>query len=239
MQYILIKLTIIVISLFLANSCSKPKEIIPTAESSYTDAMRSLKRKDYIESAKLFEKIEDDFPFSKWAVKAQTMAVYAHYKEKEYLEVIRIVDEFAKTNPANKALPYMLYIKAICYYDQITDISRAQDMAKQASATFRELIARFSTSEYSSDAKDRLSFIDEHIAGAKMSVGRYQIMQKNYVGAIANFQDVITRYGYTNQAPEGYYRLYEIYAKLGVNNLTDSAMNTLKSRFPDNIWAEK
>ncbi len=224
--------------IFLIFSCAKKQET-PTAESTYIKAKKLLDDKDYSESAKEFEKIEDDFPFSKWATKSQNMAAYAFYKNKDYNEVVRVVDDFIRVNPTNETLSYMYYMKGLSFYEQIPDIERAQDNTKMSSATFRELIARFPTSDHAYDARDKLIFVDEHLAGAKMSVGRYQITQQNYVGALKNFHEVSARYFRTNQAPEAYYRLVEIYFKIGLKNEAKKALHALQEDFPENEWAQK
>lgn len=227
-----IVILLIILSIF---SCAK-KEETPTGESTYIKAKEFLDDRNYAEAAKEFEKIDDDFPFSKWAVKAQNMAVYAYFKNKDYADVARLVDDFIRINPSDATLPYMYYMKALSYYEQIPDIARAQDNTKLASSGFRELIARFPDTEYAYDARERLVFIDEHIAGAKMAVGRYQISQENYVGALKNFHEVVQRYSRTNQGPEAYYRLIEIYQKIGLKNEAEKINSELESRFPDNSW---
>lgn len=216
-------------------SCAK-KEETPTGENTYIKAKKLLDDKNYSEAAKEFEKIDDDFPFSKWAVQAQNMSAYAYYKNKDYADVIRVVDDFVRINPSNPTLPYMYYMKALSYYEQIPDIARAQDNTRLASTTFRELIARFPSTDYAFDARDRLAFVDEHIAGAKMAVGRYQIEQENYVGALKNFHEVMQRYSFTNQGPEAYFRLVEIYSKIGLKNEAKKLRNQMEGRFPSNDW---
>lgn len=228
---------ILFIMLFAVFSCAK-KEKTPTAESTYIKAYEQLKDKNYSESAKTFEKIEDDFPFSKWAPKAQIMAAYAYYKNNDHADTIRVVEDFIRINPADSAIDYMTYLKAMCYYKQIPDIARAQDNTKLASITLRELVARFPNSDYAQDARDKLVVVDEHLAGAKMSVGRYQINQENYIGALQNFQEVVDRYHYTNQAPESYYRLVETYNKIGLTSQATKANQILQERFSDNEWAQ-
>ena len=67
---------------FLGFSCSSnKKKEEPTAEKNYLEAHKILKRKNYSEAADLFDKIDDDFPFSKWGPKAKTMAVYSGFTE--------------------------------------------------------------------------------------------------------------------------------------------------------------
>jgi outer membrane protein assembly factor BamD len=130
----------------------------------------------------------------------------------------------------------MQYLKAMSYYNRIVDIVKAQDDAKLASYGFRELIARFPNTEYASDAKERLIFVDDHLAGAKMSVGRYQIKTANYVGAIGNFSYVINRYARTNQAEEAHLRLIEIYYKIGLKPQAVEILKQMEESYPNSKW---
>ncbi len=232
-----IALTILSISLLLF-SCAKKKEEKENAEIAYTKAMKQLKDKNYTTAAEAFSKIDDDYPFSKWAIKAQTMAVYAYYKDEDHTKLVSTVDDFIRLNPANEAVPYMMYMKGLSFYNQIPEINRAQDNTHEASMTFRELIARFPADEHSIDARNKLSFVDEHLAGAKMSIGRYQMNNKNYVGAIHNFTEVTERYRGTNQVPEAFFRLTEVYYKIGLQKESLAAFRLLKSYFPQNVWVE-
>jgi outer membrane protein assembly factor BamD len=228
---------ITILAVTLLTSCSK-KEDKPTAESSYVKAMKLLKDKNYSEAAKEFEAIDDEFPFSKWATKGQIMAIYANYKNEEYDKVVQGADDFIRLNSASIYVPYALYMKGLSFYDRIPEITRAQDNTQQASFAFRELLARFPESAYVDDVMERIKFIDEHIAGAKMSIGRYQIKERNYVGAISNFNMVILRYRNTKQAPEAYFRLNEIYQKIGMNDEAVKALKNLQEKFPDNYWTK-
>jgi outer membrane protein assembly factor BamD len=216
-------------------SCSK-KEEKNSAELTYKKAMKALENKNYSEAAEIFSKIDDDYPFSKWALKAQTMSVYAYYKEEQYDKLQQTVDDFVRLNPVYPDIDYMIYMKGLSLYNQIPDINRAQDNTKQASFAFRELIARFPDSKYSEDAKEKLSFIDEHLAGAVMSIGRYQIKTHNFVGAIDSFNQVINRYHYSKQVAEAYFRLVEIYYKIGINSEALGAFNNLKTFYPKSTW---
>jgi len=222
-------------------SCSgnKDKEEKTSAEISYTKAMTLLtKDKNYSEAAKEFEKIDDEFPFSRWAVKSKVMVIYAYYKDEDLDKVISSADDFLRLNANSDYAPYALYMKGLSFYKRIPSIDRSQDDTQQASFAFRELVARFPLSIYAQDAREKINFIDEHLAGAKMSIGRYQIRVKNYVGAITSFNEVIGRYRQTRQVPEAYFRLGEIYDKIGLKKEAEKAKAELKSRFPESSWAQ-
>lgn len=227
----------LIFCLLLLFSCSK--KVKPTVERDYIKAYETLIDGGYSEAAQLFEKIEDDYPFSDLASKAQTMAAYAYYKNEDYEEVDRIVDDFIRINPNHDSIPYMLYLKGRGYYNKIPDIKRAQDSARKASQIFREVRARFPETKYADDVRLKLVNVDNHIAGALMSVGRYQMRQENYVGAIKNFEEVIYRYSRTNQNAEAYYRLFEVYYKLGIEEEAKKCYDNLLVYFAENDWTKK
>lgn len=227
-----------ILSFAIITNCSKKKDEISNAEISYLKGLKSLEHKNYSEAAETFEKIDDDFPFSKWALKAQTMAIYARYKDEDYTKLLQVADDFLRLNPASEYVPYILYMKGLSYYRQIPSIERSQDDTKQSSFTFRELIARFPDTSYAFDAREKLDFVDEHLAGAKMSIGRYQIKNRNYIGAINNFSEVIARYHQSKQLPEAFFRIAEIYYKIGLKEEADKALAQLKLRFPQSYWTK-
>lgn len=221
-------------------SCAKKKEEKDTVEVSYLKAVQLLNEKDFLQAAKAFEKIDDDYPFSKWAEQSQPMAAYCYYQVKEYADLVRVADDFIHAYPNHPDAAYMLYMKALAYYDQIPVITRAQDQSREASLAFRELIARFpgpvAGKNYSADAKEKLVFVNEHLAGALMSIGRYEMQNQNNVGAILRFNDVISRYSRTNQAPEAYFRLIEINLKIGMKTEAQAIYAKFSEQFPDSSW---
>ena len=224
--------------ILLLSNCSA-KEEKSTAETLYLGAYKLLKNKDYSESAKEFEKIDDEFPFSKWALKGQVMAGYAYFKEKEFDKVINITEDFVRLNPVSKYVPYMLYLRGLCYYLQIPAIDRSQDNTKSVSAIFRELVVKYPNDPHALDAKEKLEFIDEHIAGAILEQARQQIKQKNFVGAINNLQLVINRYRYTKQLAESYFRLAEIYWFLGDKVEFKKIFSIIQRDHQDSYWFQK
>ena len=218
-------------------SC-KSKEEKLGVEASYIKAYELLKDKSYSESAKEFEKLDDDFPFSRWAIKGQTMALYSYHKSDEPEKVIQVAEDFLRLHPSSEFAPYMIYMKGLTYYNRIPPIDRAQDETQKASYAFRELIARFPDDEHTLDALKKLNFVDEHLAGSKMAIGRYQIKTKNFIGAIKNFDEVCLRYRLSKQVPEAYFRLFEIYQKIGIETEANKAKEHLLSRFPSSYWAK-
>lgn len=205
----------------------------------YKEAFAQLKNKDYLMAAESFEKIDSEFPFNNWAIKGQVMATYAYYNIKEYDKSIQLSDDFIKLYPNSEYIPYMMYMKALSYYNKIQAVDRSQENTKEASAGFREIIAKYSKTDYADDAKNKVIFIDEHLAGSKISLARYYINEKNYIGAIKNLDEVINRYRNSKQVPESYYRLAEIFFRIGAKDLSNDIAIKLLEKYPNNYWTKE
>jgi len=229
---------ILIISLLILSSCSSKKEEIKTAANSYIKAMELLDDKDFSQAAEKFEAIYDDYPLSKWSIKAGTVAVYAYYKEKRYEDVVRVSETFISLSPASEYIPYFQYMKAISYFNMIPNVDRGQNFTKDASYAFRELLARFPYSDYLEDSKKKILIIDEQLAAAKMTIARYQMARENYIGAIMYLNDVVYRYAKTNHSSEAYARLFEVYYKLGMTEKAQRVKNEMLQNHTEGYWVD-
>ena len=111
----------------------------------YNGAMNALQAGEYREAARLFDEVERQHPYSEWAAKAQLMAAYAFYQENAYDEAINALDRFIELHPGSPDISYAYYLKAISYYEQISDVRRDQSMTREALQSLEELARRFPT----------------------------------------------------------------------------------------------
>ena len=58
------------------------------------DAKDALDRKDYEQSAKLFDEVERQHPYSVWARRAQLMSAFCYYQANKYDDAINTADQF-------------------------------------------------------------------------------------------------------------------------------------------------
>lgn len=221
---------------FLVLTSCASKKAEKTVETEYIKAFKKLENKYYIDAAEDFEKLIEDYPFSSWSLKGQVMAIYAYYKEENYVKMVSNIDNFISLNPTSNYNDYLLYMKGLAYYNQIPSIHRSQDISKKSYSVYMELINRYPKSKYSFDAQSRLDFIIEHIAGGIMDKARFQAQQKNYIGSINNFLSVIENYPNSKQIPEAYFRLAEIYTKLGIKSKANIFLQKLQSEHSGTFW---
>lgn len=231
------KLKLFLVCIFclgLAAACSSTKEVEKpkTAEELYNQAHNDLDRTAYKKAAETFEKVELEHPYSKWATKAKIMGAYAYYKDQKYDDAILSLDRFIKFHPGNKDIAYAYYLKALCYYEQITGVEKDQENTRLALQALRQVITRFPNTEYAKDASLKLELTYDHLAGKEMEVGRYYLNQENYLSALNRFSVVVNDYQMTSHIEEALYRQVEIYTILGLKKEAGQAFRSWNITIP-------
>lgn len=207
-------------------------------EKLYNEAATSLDRRQYATAAKLFEEVERQYPYSTWATKAQLMSAYAHYRNVRYDEAVIALDRFISLHPGDKDIAYAYYLRALCYYEQISDVRRDQRMTELALDRLREVQQRFPDSEYGRDAKFKIDLTLDHLAGKEMDIGRYYQIRGHHHAAITRFTNVINNYQTTTQVPEALHRLVESYLALGLRSEAERNASVLGHNYPGSAWYE-
>lgn len=207
-------------------------------ESLYNQAADSLDRGDYNESARLFEEVERQHPYSQWATQAEMMAAYSYYKKTRYDEAILALDRFLELHPGNPNSDYALYLKALCFYEQITDVSRDQMMTEMALESLDALISRYPDSRYARDAAFKRDLTLDHLAGKEMEIGRYYLKSGQTNAAMNRFLAVVKNYQTTTHVPESLHRLVEIYMTLGLQGEATRVAAVLGHNYPGSPWYE-
>ena len=202
----------------------------------YSLAKKSADRGEYAEAAKLFDEVERQHPYSVWARRAQTMSAFSYYMAQQYPDAISSAQRFLTIHPGNADAPYANYLVAMSYYQQIADVTRDQKITQQASDAFGELIRRYPTSRYATDARLKLDLINDHLAGKEMEVGRFYQRSGNWLAASLRFRTVVDKYQTTSHTPEALERLVETYLALGVPAEAEKAGAVLGRNYPGTSW---
>ena len=185
-------------------------------EELYNEAMDTLQSGSNTKAARLFDEVDRQHPYSPWASKAQLMSAYAHYLENNYEDAIAGLDRFIQLHPGNEDVAYAYYLKALSYYEQISDIGRDQKMTREALTSLEELTRRFPDSKYTRDAELKIDLTRDHLAGKEMAIGRFYQDRGHYLSAINRFRMVVEEYETTSHTPEALHRLVECYLALGI-----------------------
>ncbi len=217
------------------DAAGRPDQQVPV-ETMYNNAAAQLDKEEYYKAAKAFDEVDRQYPYSQWATRAQLMAGYAHYKNLKYDEAILALDRFIELHPGDDNVSYAYYMRALCYYEQISDVRRDQRMTQMALENLRQVKERFPDSKYAKDAQLKIDLTMDHLAGKEMEVGRYYLLRKQYQASIPRFQKVVDQYQTTTHVPEALHRLTEAYLSLGLIAEAQKTAAVLGHNYPHSSW---
>lgn len=202
----------------------------------YNAAKEKLDAGNYVVAAALFDEVERQHPYSPWARRAQLMSSFSYYMAAKYTESINSAKRFLSIHPGNKDAPYAYYLVGLCYYEQISDVTRDQKITQQALQALGEVQRRYPNSRYAADAGLKIDLVNGHLAGKEMEIGRFYQRRALWLAASLRFREVVDKYQTTTHAPEALYRLTESYLALGVPEEARKSAAVLGANYPGSKW---
>ena len=208
-------------------------------DSLYLAAKAKLDKGDATAAAALFDEVERQHPYSPWARRAQLMSAFSYYVSRDYSKSIQSAQRFLSIHPGNKDAGYAFYLVALCYYEQISDVSRDQKVTQQTMQALNDVIRRYPDTRYAVDARLKLDLVNDHLAGKEMDIGRFYERSGKWVAAQSRFRNVIEKYQTTSHAPEALFRLVETNLALGIPEEAQKNAAVLGANYPGSEWYQK
>lgn len=205
----------------------------------YKTAYAEFNDENYDAAAAEFLKAESQHPASPWAADALVMAAYSHYMDDDFAGAILAIDRFMRFHPGHADVPYMMYLRGMCYYRQVSDVRREPGMSAYALQQFQTLTQRFPRSPYAKNAENKIIILKNYIAGKVMYSARNDMQKENWTSAINHLQTVVKDAQETVMTPEALYRLTECYTAIGLPEQVAGYAEMLRTNFPDNEWTKK
>ncbi len=205
----------------------------------YTNAYHEFEKHNYDVAASEFQRAETQYPSSPFAADALVMAAYSLYMDNDFAGALLATDRFMRFHPGHNDAAYILYLRGMCYYRQVSDVRREPGMSVHALQQFETLVERFPNTDYAKNAKNKIIILKNYIAGKVMYAARSDMKRKNWTSAISQLQNIITSAQETVMTPEALYRLTECYNAIGLPSQANGYAQMLRLNFPDNEWTKK
>ena len=192
----------------------------------------------YEQAIKKFEKLQANYPYGRFAQQALMEIAYANYKQGEPAPALSAVERFIKQYPNNLHLDYVLYLKGLINFDEnlggaMITISNQDPSERDPKSlhdsfdTFKELITRFPDSQYCTDARLRMQYLVNTLAGSDIHVASYYLRRGAYIAAVNRSKTILINYPqspYTRNALE---IMVQAYDAMGMKDLSEDAKRTL------------
>jgi outer membrane protein assembly factor BamD len=222
----------------LAGCADDANKIAPDepADKLYNEGLTLLNKKEFVDSAKKFEEVDRQHPYSDWGRKSLLMAAFAYYEGGKYDDTITAAKRYVTLHPGSADAAYAQYLMASAYFDQIPDVTRDQTRTERAMQVLAEVARKYPDTEYAESAKKKIEVARDQLAGKEMMIGRFYLEKRNFIGAINRFKAVVTQYQTTRHVEEALMRLTECYMALGIVNEAQTAAAVLGHNFPSSPW---
>ncbi len=207
-----------------------------TADIMYMNAMELFNATEFDEAIIIFNEIEKLYPLSNEAIQAQIMAGFIDYGNLNYEDAIYKFSRIINKYPSLKNIDYVYYMKALCYYEQISDEGLDGKNNYLALENLNQLIKRFPDSKYSKDARQKVVLVNSNIAAKHMNIAYFYQKKSKYTAALNRYKTVIDKFSNTKFTPEALYRTTEIYITLGLKEEASNTASVLGFNYPKSNW---
>ena len=205
----------------------------------YYEAVEALMAGDAFYAGKKFKEVESLMPQDKWAAKASLMAAYAEYNRNAYTNAVFALERHMRFYPADKNMPYVHYLMAICHYEQILDEKKDLKPLLLAKEKFEFVMQAYPNTDYATDARFKVDLIIDQLAAKEMSIARYYIKTEKWIAALNRLKTVVKKYDKTIFIEEALHRLVEVYYKIGLIEESRQAAAILGYNYQSSQWYAK
>jgi outer membrane protein assembly factor BamD len=159
-----------------------------------SDGIENMNRGRYKDAAADFQQIKDRYPYSKYAIQAELKMADALYIQKAYDLAFDAYAEFEKLHPKNKEIPYVIFRRGLCQFDQVKSFDRDQGRMLRAKEEFERLIRLFPEDAYSQRAQQHLRECLVSLSKYELYVGHFYFKKGKYQAALDRYLYVVNTY---------------------------------------------
>lgn len=213
------------------------------AQQLYEKAKTSMEAGNFSNAAATLSALDSRYPFGPLSHQVQLDLIYSYYKSGKTEETLATVDRFIRLNPNHSDIDYAFYMRGLTnmesdsnLFQELMNIDRAdRDPAKSREAfnDFRRLIQQYPNSKYAADARKRMLHIKERLARYEIAIARFYMRREAFVAAANRGRYVIEHFPDSTQVQQALEIMVSSYDQLGLEELRQNAMKTLKLNYPD------
>ena len=243
MKFIFTVISLIILLLLSGCNSKKEQEIILDSKDlelqmieAYNEGLKALDEGDVLFAAKNFNAVENIYPQSIWAPRSILMAAYSYYSQDYYGDAIFELNRFLKNYPLNENTAYAYFLLATCHYERIVDEKKDLSPLLKSKKYFEIIISDFPNTDFSLDAKFKLSLIENTLASKENYIANYYLSQKKWIPAIKRFKFIVENYEETDYVEEALHRLVEANYIIGLEKEAKKYAILLGYNYQSSEW---
>ncbi len=237
-SFFLISISLVLISCSNKEPIYKPSEKI-NPFIVYEEGYAAFKKNNFFFANIKFLEAETNFENLEQAAKAAIMSCFSLYAINFYDEALSNLDRFLKTYPADKNTIYAEYLKAVIYFEQISDEKKDVTPLLEATQQIDFFIDKYPNSDYAVDLKFKKGLVENQLAAKELFVAKYYISVQKWIPAINRLKVIVKDYDETIFIEEALHRLVEIHYYLGLEKEAKQYAKILGYNYNSGEWFEQ
>ena len=225
-------------------SCSKDKLIYEPSKNTdpyklYKEGYAAFNQNDFFNASKKFSEAEVSFENIDLAAKSAIMNCFSLYGINFYSESLENIERFLKTYPSDKNVIYAEYLKAIIFFEQISDEKKDLKPLLNAKKQIEYYLKKYPDSDYALDLKFKKDLIQNQLAAKELFNAKFYISVQKWIPAINRLKIIVEEYDKTVFIEEALHRLVEIHYHLGLENEAKQYTGILGYNYNSSEWYEQ
>ncbi len=208
----------------------------------YRTSQRYLRSGNYTTAISHLEHLEARFPFGRYAEQAQLELIYARHMSLDHDAARNAADRFIRLHPNHDNVDYAYYLKGLASYNKsanlfdrfVTTDPSKRDMSsvREAYAEFAQLLARYPSSQYVPDSKQRMVHLRNVLAQSELHVADYYMRRGAYMAANNRARYVLDNFSQSTAVPDALAVMAECAWRLGLEDTANDSLRVLAANYP-------
>ncbi|MDF1819704.1 MAG: outer membrane protein assembly factor BamD [Immundisolibacteraceae bacterium] len=190
-----------------------------------------------------YEKLIARYPYGPYAEQARMDLAYAYFRDNQPEAALDSIDRFIKLYPLHDRVDYLYYIRGLVHFRRDVSVfermmpqdasAREVASARKAFDSFLLLLQLHPDSDYADDARQRMVYLRNRLAGHEIHVANYYMKRGAYVAVNGRARHVLETFPGTPAIPEALALLVKSYRLLGQDSLASDSMRLLELNYPE------
>lgn len=238
------RLLIVLLATITIAACSTTEKFDPIKppDEIYREAYESMQFGNYMRAEQKLKQLLSRYPFTEFAVQAQLDLLYVLMQLEQPESLVEEADRFIRENPRHPNIDYVYYMKGVAWYrevrnplERLVNIDQARRDITNSEIAFRnfsQLVTRFPESEYTPDARVRMTELKNRVARHEMIIAEYYLRRGAWISAIQRANRVLKDLQGTPAEVDALIVLARSYEELGLDDLAATPRKILAAN-PD------
>ena len=167
------------------------------------------------------------------------MATYCFYGINFYTEALANIERYLKKYPADKNLIYAHYLRAVIYFEQISDEKKDIEPLIKAKNEIDFFLKKYPESEYAIDLQFKKDLTINQMAAKELFIAKYYISVQKWIPAVNRLKNIVKNYDRTIFIEEALHRLIEIHYYLGLEEEAKYYAKILGYNYNSSEWFQQ